>query len=94
MTNPNIDVLLQENREFFPSEKFKSQAHVQDLRIFETAAADPVAYWEKWAKELTWFQRWTRALRWTPPHAEWFIGGKINACLNCVDRHVFGAPDV
>lgn len=90
----DIDVLLQEHREFFPSEKFKSQAHVQDLKNFETAAADPVAYWEKWAKELTWLQRWTRALRWTPPHAEWFIGGKINACLNCVDRHVFGAPGV
>ena len=37
MTNPNIDVLLKENREFFPSDKFKSQAHVRDLKIFETA---------------------------------------------------------
>ncbi len=94
MADSNIDVLLQENRQFFPPDQFKSQAHVQDLKVFETAAADSIAYWEKWAKELTWFQRWTRALRWTPPHAEWFIGGKINACLNCVDRHVFGAPGV
>lgn len=94
MTNPQIDVLLSEKREFFPSEQFKSQAHVQNLNIFSEASQDSIVYWENWAKQLTWFQRWNRPLRWNPPHAEWFVGGKLNACFNCVDRHVFGAPGV
>ncbi len=94
MTQPQIEVLLNEKREFVPSEKFKCRALVRDEKIFETAARDSVAYWENWAKELTWFQKWSRPLRWSPPHAEWFIGGKINACFNCVDRFVFGAPGI
>ncbi|HCM42667.1 MAG TPA: acetate--CoA ligase [Candidatus Omnitrophica bacterium] len=94
MTNPQIDVLLSEKREFFPSEQFKSQAHINSLSVFTEASQNSVAYWETWAKQLTWFQRWSRPLRWNPPHAEWFIGGKLNACFNCVDRHVFGAPGI
>ncbi len=91
---PQIEVLMKEKREFIPSEKFKSLALVQNEEVFETAAKDPVQFWETWAKELTWFQKWIRPLRWSPPHAEWFIGGKINACFNCVDRYVFGAPGI
>jgi len=90
----NIDVLLSEKREFFPSEKFKSQALVKDECIFKKASENSVQFWEERAAELTWFQKWSRALRWSPPHAEWFIGGKLNACFNCVDRFVFGAPGV
>lgn len=94
MTKPQIDVLLSEKREFLPSAQFKSRAWVQDASLHERAAQNPVAFWEEQALQLTWYQKWSRALRWNPPHSEWFIGGKINACFNCVDRHVFGAPGV
>jgi len=94
MTNPQIDVLLSEKREFFPSAQFKSQAHIKNPNVFSEASQNSIVYWENWAKQLTWFQRWNLPLRWNSPHAEWFVGGKLNACFNCVDRHVFGAPGV
>ncbi len=94
MNKSQIEVLLEEKREFQPSEKFRKQAWVQDQTIYDRAAFDSQKYWENWATELTWFQKWNRILRWNPPHAEWFIGGKLNACFNCVDRYVFGAPGI
>lgn len=55
-----------------------------------SAAADPEAYWAHWAAELEWMEPWTQVLDWQPPHARWFVGGKLNASVNCVDRHVRG----
>lgn len=94
MNKPQIEVLLNEKREFFPSAKFQSKAHAKDDALHLQAAQNPVLFWEQQAAQLTWYQKWSRALRWSPPHSEWFIGGKLNACFNCVDRHVFGAPGV
>ncbi len=94
MTKPQIEVLLSEKREFFPSAPFQSVAHVKDGSLHVQAAQNPALFWEQQAAQLTWYQKWNRALRWSPPHAEWFIGGKLNACFNCVDRHVFGAPGI
>lgn len=94
MTKPQIEVLLSEKREFFPSAQFQSAAHVKDGSLHLQAAQNSVLFWEQQAAQLTWYQKWNRALRWSPPHAEWFIGGKLNACFNCVDRHVFGAPGI
>ena len=43
------------------------------------------------ADELEWFTKWTQILDWKPPHAKWFVGGTLNASVNCVDRHIRGA---
>jgi len=51
---------------------------------------DPEAYWESWAQELEWFEPWETVLEWDPPHAEWFVGGKLNVAHNCLDRHLDG----
>ena len=40
------------------------------------------------AEELHWFKKWDTVLKWDPPHAEWFGGGKINISYNCLDRHL------
>ncbi len=64
---------------------------MKDESIYQTAARDPEAYWAKWAGELDWSKPWKKILNWRPPHAEWFIGGKLNASVNCVDRNVFPA---
>ncbi len=85
-----IEDLLHEKRTFPPLKKFQQEAHVQDEAIYETAARDFEGYWASWAKELTWFSPWKKVLEWKPPHAQWFVGGKLNASVNCVDRHVFG----
>src|SRR4051794_29901652 len=86
-----IDALLKEDRRFPPPDAWKQNAIVRDAAIYERAAADPEAFWAGFARELEWMQPWTRVLEWTPPNAKWFVGGKINASVNCVDRHIRGA---
>ncbi|MCC6483627.1 MAG: acetate--CoA ligase [Armatimonadetes bacterium] len=83
-----IEALLQENRSFSPSAEFASTAILNDPAIYDVAAKDPVAFWAEAARELHWFKPWDKALEWKAPDAQWFAGGKINACYNCVDRHI------
>jgi acetyl-CoA synthetase len=52
------------------------------------ASADPEGFWARMADELHWFKKWDSVLKWEPPHAEWFSGGKINISYNCLDRHL------
>jgi len=85
-----IETLLDEHRTFPPPASFKAQAHVRDDSIYQKAKADREAYWADWAKQLEWMKPWDRVLEWTPPHAKWFLGGKLNATVNCLDRHVKG----
>ncbi len=82
-----IEGLLEEKRLFKPSDEFRAQANVNDPKIYEEAAKDREAYWAKQAERLHWFKKWDKVLEWDPPFAKWFIGGKLNASYNCVDRH-------
>src|SRR5579862_3010155 len=86
-----IDTLLDETRAFPPSDEFAAGANISDPSIYRRAAEKPFAFWESWAKKLDWFERWHTVCEFDAPFAQWFIGGKINACYNCVDRHVLGA---
>ncbi len=58
--------------------------------MYRRADADPEGYWAGWAEELHWFRKWDRVLEWDPPYARWFVGGKLNAAYNCLDRHLEG----
>jgi acetyl-CoA synthetase len=87
-TLAQIDALLQEDRHFDPPAEFAAAAHVRDEAVYEEADKDPEAFWARFAGELEWSKPWTKVLDWKPPHAKWFVGGKLNACVNCVDRHV------
>jgi acetyl-CoA synthetase len=86
-----IDDLLQEDRTFPPSDAFRRQANVRDEGVYERAERDPEGFWAGFASELEWSSPWTTVLEWDPPHARWFVGGTLNASVNCVDRHVRGA---
>ena len=88
--NP-LEALLHEERKFTPDAAFRSQANASDSGVHDRAAADPEAFWAGQAGELEWFEPWTRVLDWQPPHARWFVGGKLNASYNCLDRHLGGA---
>ncbi len=83
-----IDALLKEDRQFPPTAEWRRNAIVNDPEIYRRAAADPEAFWAGFARELEWTQPWSRVLEWKPPYAKWFVGGKLNASVNCVDRHV------
>ncbi len=85
-----IQTLLQESRTFPPTPEFVAQANANDPKIYQDAAADPEGFWEGWAKQLDWFEPWHTVCDFQPPYAQWFVGGKINAAYNCVDRHALG----
>src|SRR5262245_24116634 len=89
--SPEIDDLLQEDRAVTPPEAFREQANANDPQIYEIAARDPEAFWAGFARELEWSRPWRTVLEWEPPHARWFVGGTINASVNCLDRHVRSA---
>ena len=90
--NPPVELsdLLQEDRRFPPSDAFRAAATVNGDDVYARAERDPEAFWASFAKELEWFTPWTQVLEWKPPHAKWFLGGTLNASVNCVDRHVRG----
>jgi acetyl-CoA synthetase len=80
--------LLDQER-FEPPEDFVSEALVTDLSEHEAAREDPQGWWAEQAKALHWFQEWDTVLDESdPPFYKWFVGGKINASYNCLDRHV------
>ena len=84
----DIDVLLQEDRKFPPPEEFARSADVSSSEIYDRAARDPEAFWAAQAGELEWSKPWSKVLDWNPPWVKWFEGGKLNASVNCLDRHV------
>ncbi len=87
-----LDALLTEKRKFEPPREFAARAVVSDPAIYDEAE-DFERFWAGWADELCWFRKWDTVLEWNPPHAEWFVGGKLNVCFNCVDRHLDGRRD-
>ena len=85
-----IEALLAEERLFPPPEGVARSANMADSGIYQRAAKDPEAYWAQAAESLEWIRKWDRVLDWNPPIAQWFVGGKINVSVNCLDRHVRG----
>jgi len=90
MREKSLEVLSAERRVFKPAEEFQAQANVRSAEVYEEAERDRLEFWSKQAKRLTWFEPWQKVLEWNPPFAQWFVGGKLNASYNCVDRHVQG----
>ena len=92
--NQHFSSILNETRVFSPPAEFAAKAHVSGMAAYEElyrrSVADPEAFWAEVAGELDWFAPWTKVLDWQPPQAQWFVGGKINLCHNCVDRHALG----
>jgi acetyl-CoA synthetase len=74
-----------EERRYPPSEDFAAQANAQP-DIYERGFEE---FWESEARErITWFEPFTKLYEWEPPYAKWYLGGTLNVCFNCVDRHV------
>jgi acetyl-CoA synthetase len=88
-----IKTLLSESRTFAPSPEFSAQANASDPAIYAEAEADYLAWWETWAKRLDWFEPYHTVCEFEAPFAKWFLGGKLNAAYNCVDRHAEATPD-
>src|SRR5580692_5418520 len=94
VANRDIDSTLRENRVFPPPAEFSAKAHIKSLAEYEAlykqSIEDPEKFWAGAAKELDWFKPWDKVLEWNLPWAKWFVGGRLNLCYNCVDRHAKG----
>ena len=84
-----LDTLLSETRRFPPPPAFAAQA-AATVEIYRAGQRDRLRFWEDQARALEWIAPWRKVLEWTPPHAKWFVGGKLNISSNCVDRHLKG----
>src|ERR1700693_5653429 len=73
-----------EERRYKPSPEFSKQANAQP-DIYESSFDE---FWTEESKRITWFEPWKSLYEWKPPYAKWYVGGKLNVCFNCVDRHV------
>jgi len=58
------------------------------VEMHQRSLEDPNGFWAEQARKLDWYKTWDRVLDWNPPYARWFVGGRLNACYQCVDRHV------
>jgi len=90
-----IESILKERRLFKPRPEFAKTAHIPSFaayeKIYRDSVKNPEKFWATQAKALLqWDKPWKKVLKWNPPFAQWFIGGKLNASVNCVDRHVLG----
>jgi acetyl-CoA synthetase len=83
-----IETLLNESRHFPPSSEFSAQANINSQDVVDEAHTDWQGWWATWAEKLTWDKKWDSVLQWEEPFAKWFDGGKLNASVQCLDRHV------
>jgi len=90
----SITSVLHETRVFPPPRQFASKAHIGSLDQYEAmwnrAKDDPAGFWAEQAQALVWDKPWDKVLKWELPFAQWFVGGRLNASYNCVDRHCTG----
>src|SRR5262245_47284585 len=93
----SIESVLQEARTFPPVAAKAlgfERWHVPSLdeyrNLHQRSIADPEGFWGEQAAALDWFSPWSKVLEWKAPDAKWFVGATLNACYNCVDRHVKG----
>src|SRR3989440_2857950 len=90
-----IAVHWREEEYVAPPEKYKQQANANDDSILERFAPKrfPECF-EEYAELLTWDKNWDEIVDTSnPPFFKWWVGGRLNACVNCVDRHLDSRGD-
>ena len=81
----DIDTAQIEERRFPPPSDMAAAANAGP-EIYER---DFEEFWETEARQrISWFRDFGSLFEWKPPYAAWYLGGTLNACYNCVDRHV------
>ncbi len=95
ISEAQIAVHWREEEYFYPSARFIGQANASDPAVYDRFTEDhfPDCFRE-YAELLDWDQYWHTTLdTGNPPFWQWFVGGRLNACYNCVDRHVATTPN-
>ena len=94
VSEAQIAVHWREEEYYQPPEAFVAQANAKDPAIFDRFTEDKFPdCFKEYADLLTWDEPWHTTLDTSnPPFWKWFVGGKLNACYNCVDRHAEATP--
>ncbi|MEM0982915.1 MAG: acetate--CoA ligase [Planctomycetota bacterium] len=94
-SDQSIESVLHEDRLFPPptaqevgAARWNVATQAEYDAMHRRSIEDPAGFYGEMAGELSWFQPWSAVVKFSPPDAEWFVGGTINLCHNCVDRHV------
>jgi acetyl-CoA synthetase len=89
-TTEAIENLLREERTFPPPRDFVEHALLNDASIYDRTRTDDGfrAFWTEEGNRLEWMEPWSEVYSWESPYAKWYIGGKLNVSVNCLDRHV------
>jgi len=86
---PSVDM-----RKYEPNAELTKRAHISSIedykRMYDDSIKNPESFWEGQADRISWFQKWNKVWDWDfdDAHIKWFEGAKLNACYNCIDRHV------
>jgi len=89
-----ITSMMDERRVFKPIKEISQGAYIKSLdeykRIYQRSIEDPEGFWGEMAGQLDWYRKWDKVLAedFQEAEHEWFIGGKLNVCYNCLDRHI------
>lgn len=90
-----IDVLLKEQRVFPPPKEISEKAYIKSMSEYEAmykrSVEDPESFWAEIAEQnITWYKKWDKVLDYdfNKPYIKWFVGGKLNASYNCLDRNL------
>ncbi len=96
----DIFSINKEKRKFFASKDFKENAYIgseeEYNKLYKQSIEDPEGFWSKVANNLFWNKSWTKVFVWDDFDKKkftWFKDGKINACYNCLDRHLENKAD-
>ena len=79
---------------YTPNSNFSSKSHISNMdeykKMYESSINDPSGFWEKAAERISWYKSWSAVSNhdFINGRIEWFVGGKLNACYNCIDRHI------
>jgi acetyl-CoA synthetase len=95
VSEAQIAVHWREEEFYYPPAKFIAQANAADPAIFERFGEEhfPECF-KEYADLLTWDAYWHTTLDTSnPPFWKWFVGGRLNASYNCVDRHAASTPN-
>jgi len=89
-----ITSMMEEKRVFPPPEELSRKAYIKSLKeykeIYQRSIDDPEGFWGEMAEQLDWYKKWDKVLieDFKEGKHEWFVGGKLNVCYNCLDRHL------
>ena len=89
-----IASVMEEKRVFNPSEEISKKAHIKSMaeykEIYQRSIEDSESFWGEMAEQLDWYKKWDTVLveNFKEGQHEWFVGGKLNVCYNCIDRHL------